>query len=246
MSASARTTSASARSSERASLRVRPAKGRARLARCRRERQDRRGAFAPDGLIVAFRRRRIDVPGHDPAPECRGDPAEPARVGADIPDDRAAGGGQAASRTSVVLRARGVVAVARVLGVVGPFGAGRLPAQAFDRPLAGCRCSAACWSGLIAARGAAAAVRSVGVTALGAGMGVDVRAQPEIEAACGPAAAVAARSSGIPSRLSRSISPQPDVALGHQRERRDEMLAELAVGGPWRPGLARARTRACR
>ena len=45
----------------------------------------------------------------------------------------------------------------------------------------------------------------------------------------------------MPSMKSRSISPQPDVAVGHQRERGEEVLAELAVGDP-RRALGSARS----
>ena len=41
-----------------------------------------------------------------------------------------------------------------------------------------------------------------------------------------------ARSSGTPSGSARSERREPDVAVGHDRQRRQEVLAELAVGDP--------------
>ena len=98
--------------------------------------------------------------------------------------------------------------------------------------------SARCFSGLTdrSPRGRGRRVPLVGEASLRAGVGVDVRSETQVPAVR-PGSSRAARSSGMPSMWSRSISPKPDVAVRHQRQRGEEVLAELAIGDPRRPLL---------
>ena len=132
-----------------------------------------------------------------------------------------------------------------MVGVVGPLGAGRLPAQLLDgaaqvadqarEPLPA-DLRPAC-------RGAVVLVGRV--APLGAGVQVDVREEAEVQA--GPAwQQLAGQVQRDPVRVGAQEARQADVAPGHQRERRQELLAELAVGDPRRAVLVRLERRANR
>ena len=79
----------------------------------------------------------------------------------------------------------------------------------------------------------------VRVPRLGPGVGVDVRTEAQVPA----------RPAGQQPRreverdavdVVAQHQPEPDVAVGHERERREEVLAELAIGDPRRAGSPRS------
>ena len=130
--------------------------------------------------------------------------------------------------------------------VVGPLGAVRRPVERRDRPPQAVDQRLPLNSLTVASSSrAAASVTVVRVAPLRAGVERGCARQPRFQRER-QGRSRAARSSGMPSRWYRRREPESHVPPGHQRERREEVLAELAVGLPRRSRRSGARTRGCR
>ena len=167
-------------------------------------------------------------------PRSRGDPAEAPRVRADVPDDVAAGRVEEPP-DEIVLDDRRVVTVRGVLRVVGPLRSFGRPVELADRPLEAVderpllqRADGGSF------RGRGRLVAPVGEPGLGPGVGVDVRPEAEVPA-CPAGEQPRGEVERDPVDEVAEHQPQPDVAVRHERERGEEVLAELAIGDPGRP-----------
>ena len=177
---------------------------------------------------------RVDVEGEHPLAGVGRDPAVPAGVGAEVPQPRPLGLADERLHESRLVRGRGI-AVARVVGVVGPLGAGRLPAQPLDRAT---QVPDEALEPLPADPGSprrvdVAVVLVAGIPPLGSGVEVDVRQQAEVEPGP-PRQQAAGEIQRDPVGVGTEQAREPDVASGDQRQRSQEVLAELAVGDPRR------------
>ncbi len=183
---------------------------------------------------VALARGRVDVQRDDPLGHRRRDRRVAAGVRADVPDDRRRGlAEQVSDQRVLALGARVVVGGGdAVLGPLRPF---RLPGeplheagQAVEQgrlPRGAHRLRCGLRDGLGPVR----------VAALRAGVQVDVAAEAEREP--GPRGEECRRE--IERDAVEVVAEQPaepDVPVRHERQRGEEVLAELAVGDPRRPG----------
>ena len=117
---------------EGTALAARPAESRARVCEIEDERQDVGPAFLAQRAVVLLGRSRVDVEGEYPLAGVGGDPAVAAGVRAQIPCPRT-GNLPDECLDEPRLVGGGCVAVAGVVRVVRPLGAGRRPVESLDR-----------------------------------------------------------------------------------------------------------------
>ena len=217
-------------SHQRGALAGGPAETRARVGEVEDERQDVVAPVVGQPAVVALGGGRVDVEREDRTARIGGDAAVAARVGAEVPD-RVTLDRRDELRDQPLLGGRPSIRIARVVGVLRPFGAGRLPVELGDRaaqardqsPEAGSR------------DGGPPRRRSpiVGhrMTGLCPGVQVQVCQQPEVEVrAPGQQACREIERDAV--RIGPQEAGQADVAARHEGEGREEVLAELAVAHP--------------
>ena len=179
----------------------------------------------------------VDVEGEHALAGVGGDPAVASGVCSEIPGPRTGHpANELPDKAGLVGRRR--VHIARVVGVVSPFGPRRSPVEALDR-----RTEVADERGEAIAsdpRGASrlAIVDVARVALLRSGVQVDVRQEAEVEARA-PRQELRGELERHAVDLGAEKVRQANVAPGHQRERRQEVLAELAVRHPRRAVLVR-------